>query len=140
MEKFVQFLLIATFVLLLGLVVVPSIQLWNATAPKLSPPEVPLRPKEFTADSSKQYADQVTAYERAITAHCKMIEAGSFEKESYELVIKDTISSIFAKFVTALIGFAFVRASANVVNNMLRIRNGQKVESFRVFGCKRGGA
>ncbi len=99
------------------------------------PPIPPVVPKEINEETIKVYKQTVTAYSESIKAYNTYANAvqKSNRHAAYELVFNDTLMALLTKFVVAFLGFAFVKATAIVINNFLRMKKGLDPESITIF-------
>lgn len=109
----------------------------------------PIDPKIDIDQQIKAYTQVVAAYTQVTNAYSQ--QAGAFGKQIdaykaylavtgvprrqavYELVVKGTLMTLLNTILAAFLAFAFVKAGANVLNNAIRAKAGQLVESFRLF-------
>ena len=81
------------------------------------------------------YAQQVSAYTQQVNVYKTFAESTGKSRQAatYELVVKNTLLSLLNTFVAFLLGYVFVKAGANMVDNFIRAKNGQPVESLKLF-------
>jgi hypothetical protein len=129
-----------------------STETQNPPSPPTTPNPITLAPFDPELDPQKQvdvYTQQVNAYTQAVTAYTQQVSAYTQEVDAYktfgelsdnsrqtalyQLVVKDTLLSIFNSFLTALLAYAFVRGAASVINNYNLVSQGQPAEPLKFF-------
>lgn len=150
MQRLIQIVLVAWFLTISLFLFVPSfLLLRGGTAvpafpqPPAQPPVTqtlanpPVDPKiEFRVleELGKTYGQQVTLYTQQVAAYKEHLNAykayidvlGKRELTGpYQLVVKDTLSTLLSTFATALLGYVFIRGGAGLLNNVLLLRKGQ---------------
>ena len=127
MKHFLQYLLIAWFLIVSVLVLVPSVtMLWCGCemTPIKAPPEPPAPPEELSDHSLEWYTQQVAAYQKHLDAY-KTYMAGLGQtprQQAYDAVVTKTLLPLLDKFIVALLGFVFVVSTTVIVDNELRMR------------------
>jgi len=136
--NFLQILLVIWFILMSGFYFYYSYKLLSNTPADVSlqePPIPPVVPEEINKKTIELYKQTVEAYSKSINAYNTSSNAvqKSNKHAAYELVIKETLMDLLTKFVVAFLGFAFVKATAIVINNFLRMKKGLDPESITIF-------
>ena len=87
------------------------------------------------AEQIKGYTQEVAAYTQQASAYKTHQEANekSSRRSIYEVVVKGSLITLVASFITALVGFAFVNVGASLVNNMIRVRNNLQPEPLKAL-------
>jgi len=127
-KKALTIILILSFILFLGTILVPSWMLLAdgaADTPPIPRPQVPQLPAEIDDSTIAQYSELVAAYEKSVVAYTALATAAKPPKPErvYELVVKNTITDLFAKILAAFLSYVFVKAGATIVDNVIRMRN-----------------
>jgi len=138
MKIFIQILLVVWFVLVSAFIMVPSFQLLNTTTADVAlapPPRAPTPPAELDDARVTLYTQEVTAYVQSISAYTKHLQATatSNRQSVYELVVKDTLVSLFGQILTAFVAFAFVKVGAIVLDNRNPMRKDEPRQEISLF-------
>ena len=99
------------------------------------PPIPPEAPVEFDQAAIDAYKLKVVLYKSSVEAfntHAKAVEKSN-RHATYELVIRKTLADFMTKFLAALLAFAFVKATAKVVDNRIRMKNGKEPQPITIF-------
>ena len=113
----------------------------------LSEIPLPAIPKIDKNDSSNKnlieiYKQEVIMYNKKVDFLEKVtVERNKFYLESskvnnlevYKVVVKDTMISLVSSILTALVAFAFVNTTSQVIDNNFRIKNNKEVERIKPF-------
>lgn len=145
------FLLIALVVLIPSFLLLFGADALAISAETPKPPERPslkevtwIDPKEPAAtlaqrvETYKQqvllYTQLVQAYDKEVAAYNKYLEDRAKgtcntcppkKSETYSLIVQDTIAPMVNTFLAALLGYIFVNAGAQLLNNYLRSKRGE---------------
>jgi hypothetical protein len=162
MKLIIAVLVTSVFLAIALLVIVPSYGLLTAkddagAAEFQPPPNAPAAPGAITippidpkidieqqikaytqvvaAYVTNAYSQQAGAYGKQIDAYKSYVAATGVPRRQaiYDLVVKGTLVTLLNTILTTLLAFAFVKAGANVLNNVIRVKAGQPVESFRLL-------
>ena len=155
MKKFTQVTLLIWFVVINLFILVPSffILARGLSADAVVVPEMPapppppepatllqfdskLDPKVQEAQVKAQvdaytqrvngYTQRVTAYTQQIVAYKSQIEAGKTRQMIvYQAVVVDTLKALLTTLLTALVGFVFAKAGAEVLSKHIAAKKGQ---------------
>lgn len=157
MVKVIQILLLIWFVVINAFILIPSYQVLQQSQnnealviPK--PPEVPVAPKPLLEvfDPNLNLEEQVKAYTQQISGYTQQVNAykaymdnaykvygeaanKSHGLEVYKTVVKDSLISLLSTLLSALVGFAFVKAGAELVRNYIAAKNGQPVSQIKLW-------
>ncbi len=135
MKTFIQWLLIVWFVSLALLALIPSIRLLSCVPEQVTVdplPTAPDPPQDSTDPTALSiYTQQVAAYNASVTAYKSRLDdlrTRDFHA-TYELVVRNTLTTLMATIVGGLATFAFARALDN--NN--RMRHNREPERLTFF-------
>ncbi len=136
-----QWGLTAIFVCLTLLIFLPSLDLLTSTRSSVQDlpkaPQPPQAPKGKLDDATLAvYAQQVAAYQTAVTAFNTQMQViqKSDRMAAYQLVVKDTLLTVFGTTLASFITFAFVSVAAQVRDNHNRMRNNREPQKISLFG------
>jgi hypothetical protein len=155
MKNLIARILVASFLMLTLLILLPStILLFTRGAEVVTPSEVASQPKapavitlpsldangdlkaqnQRIADMVSAYTQEVAGYTQQVNAYTATLQgykayldspaAGGWTKR-YILVVKETLMPVYSTFVTALLGYIFVKALALTMDNRTRAAHGQ---------------
>ncbi len=96
------------------------------------PPEAPIEFDQATIDGYKQKVDLYKSSVAAYDTHANVVEKSN-RHATYELVIKKTLADFLTKFLEAFLAFAFVKATAKVVDNRIRMKNGKEPQPITIL-------
>ena len=152
MKDSTQKILIVWFIVINLFILVPSFNvLWKTSGADSAtlrdmpnppePPEPPtLPPFDATRDPKVQeaqvkgqvdtftqriagYTQRITAYTQQIAAYKSQIETAKPRQiAAYQLVVKDTLTELLKTLLTALVGFVFAKAGAEVVSKYIMMK------------------
>ena len=113
------------FLVVSALVLIPSYRLvfgsagGNFPAPPQPPQLVASDPKEVRDLQVSLFTQQVALYNHHVTAHRASLLA------TYDQAVTKTLQPLLDKFLMGLLAYVFAKTSAQVVDNAIRLKNGQ---------------
>ena len=144
-----RIILLLWFLVISAFVFVPSYKVFRdaRSEPVSGLPGLPVAPEpesikagedaKLAAQRVAAYQHQVKLFEHRIKAYEKEVDvktAGFVSTaDAFELVVKDTLLTLVAQFLTALFAYVFVNAGAQVLDNRQRIKGNQAPERIRLL-------
>ena len=160
MKTLIATILITSFVVITLLILIPSALLLLSREPDAQfpaelaavpkpPTQLSLPPLEPKGDTKAQleldkelisaysnevsaYTQHVTAYSQGVQAYKAYLDSPGVRTQRYKLIVKDTMLSVYSAFLTALLGYVFIKAAAQVIDNRIRIAHSQSPESLHL--------
>jgi hypothetical protein len=76
----------------------------------------------------------VAAYSQAVQAYKAYLDspAADVQAQRYKLIVKDTMLSVYSTFVTALLGYVFIKAGTQVIDNYIRAARNQPMQPLQL--------
>lgn len=157
MRVIVRIILLVWFCVASLFIFIPSYQILSTVMKKVpqpipnpvSPPGPPILP---TIDSKldikvqeqqvEAYKQQVSAYSQQVTAYTQQVvaykagldsEARDARISAYDTVVKSTMATLLTSFFAALIGLAFANVGMGLLNNYIRAKNNQLLQSIELW-------
>lgn len=148
-RNFFRIVLLLWFLMVSAFVFVPSFGVLrdarNSAAPTL--PELPVAPESEKIDPKEDpevlaqrvalFQQQVKIFEHQLNAYKKQVETETADHvtkaEAFQMVVKDTLVTLVAQFLTALFAYVFVNAGAQVLDNRQRIQAKKAPQTIRIL-------